>query len=144
MRISGDFADELTQHWIFRHAYWDSEFLRRRLVMVAMRGSPVSRRAVQRFRQLAITAVGSVKIKLLLGICIFLTLILLFVRASTSVQLKQHYDFVDQSAFQRFVDFAIICFWSTFIVRLVIVCVMEHVMVDFVALCGILVDIVVI
>lgn len=69
--------------------------------MVAMRGSPVSRRAVQRFRQLAITAVGSVKIKLLLGICIFLTLILLFVRASTSVQLKQHYDFIDQSAFQR-------------------------------------------
>ncbi|KAH9623314.1 hypothetical protein KSS87_005334 [Heliosperma pusillum] len=48
-----------------------------------MRGSPVSRRAVQRFRQLALSSVGSVKIKLLLGFCIVFALILLASRASS-------------------------------------------------------------
>lgn len=69
--------------------------------MVAMRGSPLSRRAAQRFRQLAFLSVGSVKTKLLLGFCIFFTLILLFFRASTFIQWTQHHSFVDQSDLHR-------------------------------------------
>lgn len=70
-----------------------------------MRGSPLSRRGVQRFRQLAFSAVGSVKIKLLLGFCLFFTSILLFFRASffssTSFQLQQRYDFDDRENLHR-------------------------------------------
>ncbi|CAO2825642.1 unnamed protein product [Amaranthus hypochondriacus] len=61
-----------------------------------MRGSPVSRRAVQRLRQL-----GSVKVKILLGFCILFTLILLVFRASTSLPWQQHYSLVDQSDVDR-------------------------------------------
>lgn len=67
-----------------------------------MRGSPVSRRAVQRFRQLALSSVGSVKIKLLLGFCISFTLFLLIFRASyASIRFQHHYSFVDQTNFHR-------------------------------------------
>lgn len=66
-----------------------------------MRSSPLSRRAAQRFRQLALSSVGSVKIKLLLGFCISFTLILLVFRASTFIRRTPHYNFADQSDFQR-------------------------------------------
>lgn len=75
-----------------------------------MRGSPVSRRVVQRFRQLAFSAVGSVKIKLLLGFCIFFTFFLLVFRASSSsssssspssIPWRRDYNFVDQTDFHR-------------------------------------------
>ncbi|XP_028066139.1 glycosyltransferase family 64 protein C4-like [Camellia sinensis] len=50
---------------------------------MVMRGSLVGRRTAQRFRQVAILAVGSAKIKLLLCCCIVFTLIVLGSRAAS-------------------------------------------------------------
>lgn len=61
----------------------------------------MSRRAVHRFRQFARFAVGSVKIKLLLGFCIFFALILLVDRASSFTRWKRHQNFVDPSDWHR-------------------------------------------
>lgn len=52
-----------------------------RSATAAMRGSLFNRRTMQRFRQVAISTVGSLKIKLLLCFCIGLTLIALASRA---------------------------------------------------------------
>lgn len=52
------------------------------LFFLRMRGSLLSRRTEQRLRQLAISTVGSVKIKLLLFLCIAFTLFALLSRGS--------------------------------------------------------------
>ncbi|XP_058109210.1 glycosylinositol phosphorylceramide mannosyl transferase 1 isoform X1 [Magnolia sinica] len=55
-----------------------------------MRGSPSSRRLLQRFRQLTISAIGSVKIKLLLACCIAFTLVVITGRAAAFMGWRHH------------------------------------------------------
>ncbi|XP_077217064.1 nucleotide-diphospho-sugar transferases superfamily protein isoform X2 [Tasmannia lanceolata] len=56
-----------------------------------MRGSTYSRRILQRFRQISISAVGSIKIKLLLSCCIVFTLFIIAGRASSFMGWHHHY-----------------------------------------------------
>uniref|UniRef100_A0A5B7A7L7 Putative glycosyltransferase family 64 protein C4 isoform X1 n=1 Tax=Davidia involucrata TaxID=16924 RepID=A0A5B7A7L7_DAVIN len=62
-----------------------------------MRGSFLGRRTAQRFRQVAISAIGSIKIKLLLCCCIVFTLIVLASRAPSFLGWKHH-----TASFDRF------------------------------------------
>ncbi|KAK9913702.1 hypothetical protein M0R45_037512 [Rubus argutus] len=64
-----------------------------------MRGSLMNRRAVQKFRQALISTVASVKIKLVLGLCIGFTLIALAGRASEFMGWTSH-----SASLERFSD----------------------------------------
>ncbi|KAF5738465.1 glycosyltransferase family 64 protein C4 [Tripterygium wilfordii] len=67
-----------------------------------MRGSLlINRRLLQRFRQLAISSVGSVKIKLLLSCCIGFTLIALACRSSDFLRWTNQNASLDRSSSQR-------------------------------------------
>ncbi|GFZ14985.1 nucleotide-diphospho-sugar transferases superfamily protein [Actinidia rufa] len=65
-----------------------------------MRGSLLSRRTVQRFRQVAISAVGPVKIKLLLCCCVIFGLIVFGSRMASFMGWKDHTD-LDQASGPR-------------------------------------------
>lgn len=79
-----------------------------RSATAAMRGSLFNRRTMQRFRQIAISTVGSVKIKLLLCICIGLTLIALASRAPGFLGWTGHGVSVPPLADSRFVQLILI------------------------------------
>lgn len=67
------------------------------LTLAVMRGTLLAnRRGIQRFRQLATTAVKSSKIKLLLFCCIAFTLVVVATRASDFMGWTNHSDSVDQ------------------------------------------------
>ncbi|XP_043722797.1 glycosylinositol phosphorylceramide mannosyl transferase 1-like isoform X2 [Telopea speciosissima] len=57
-----------------------------------MRGNFISRRILQRFRHLAISSVGSVKMKLLLCCCIAFTFVLIAGRAASFMAWTHHHD----------------------------------------------------
>ena len=80
------------------------------LVFFRMRGSLLSRRTEQRLRQLAISTVGSVKIKLLLFLCIAFTLFALLSPGSGFTGWTSPSGPPDLLPFPRFVKYSLSLF----------------------------------
>lgn len=96
-------SDSAESAWAWRQRV-KTEFAKPRGVM---RGSLMNRRAVQRFRQALISTVGSVKIKLVLGLCIGFTLIVLAGRASEFMGWTSHSASLERFSDSRFVKLVV-------------------------------------